>query len=177
MSTSIAATIGLAFVFACVEPAEAKRGRPHEPHIRRFGTTIVEGASDGALWERVLDLLPSRPERIVIIDLDALEPGARERFKALEAFVLTGIAAVIVVRQGPTLQQAEHGSAVDTLALASIVWHEMAHLDGLDEAAAVAREQELWHRWHAFGRVDAELALTYVNRLQLTLDRGRGRKP
>jgi hypothetical protein len=176
MVTSAVAVV-LAVLVAAASPqnAAAASRDVRDPVRHRIGATVVEGASDRVLWERVLDLLPERPERIVIVDLDALDPAARERIRKLEAFVLTGIAAVLVVRQGQTLQQAERESGVHALALASIVWHEMAHLDGLDEAAAIAREQELWRRWRAFGRVDGELALTYIDRLQRSLGRSGGR--
>lgn len=176
VTSAVAVVFAVLVAIALPQDAAAASRGVRDPVRHRIGATVVEGASDRMLWERVLDLLRSPPERIVVVDLDTLDRAARERIQKLEAFVLTGVAAVIVVRQGQTYRQAEHGSAVDGLALASIIWHEMAHLDGLDEAAAVAREQELWRRWRALGRVDGELALTYIGRLQGTLNR-RSRAP
>ena len=140
-------------------------GARQERAVRRIGATVVEGAADPILWERVLDLLPSRPARILIVDLDTLLPETRQRVQGLEAFVLAGTDVVCVVRQGPTLRQAERGDGVSRAILASIIWHEMAHLRGMDEAAALRSEQELWRRWRLSGRVDPVIALDYIARL------------
>lgn len=153
----------------------AEAGSPPGPRpvapTRTIGTTVIEGHSDPVLWDRVLGLLPAPPARIIIVDLDTLPPAARQRVKGLEAFVLAGNPAVFVVGQGSTLQSAARGDRLDMIALASIIWHEMAHLDGLDEAGAICREQELWHRWRRTGRVDGELALTYIARLDYVKSR------
>lgn len=46
--------------------------------------------------------------------------------------------------------------------LASIIWHEMAHLDGADEREAQRREENLWTRFLLDGRVDRMTALRYL---------------
>ena len=61
---------------------------------------------------------------------------------------------------------AETGDAMGRLALASLVWHELAHVDGLDERGAFDREQALWRRFIASGLVDAGTAMTCIARLR-----------
>jgi hypothetical protein len=90
----------------------------------------------------------------VIVDLDTLLTEARQPIQQLEAFVLAGTDGVCVVRQGPALREAERGDGVSRAILASTIWHEMAHLRGMDEAGALRSEKELWRRWRLSGRVD-----------------------
>ena len=91
---------------------------------------------------------------------------ARQKLRGLDGFVLAGHTTIVVIRQGATLRQAEFGDAVDRLALASLVWHEMAHANGLDERAALAQERGLWQRFISAGLVDSGVGLTYIARLQ-----------
>jgi hypothetical protein len=130
------------------------------------GTTVLVGESDPFLWAAVLDLLPVRPRRIELLDLDSLQAAARQRLQGLDAFVLTGQATIVVIRQGATLRQAELGDAFDRLALASLLWHELAHTDGLDERGALEREQALWRRFIGQGLVSAGGGLAYIARLR-----------
>ena len=90
----------------------------------------------------------------------------RERVRGLDAFVLGGQTTVVVIRQGATLWRAEVGDAVDRLALASLVWHELAHANGLDERAALEQEQSLWRRFISTGLVDGGVGMTYIARLR-----------
>ena len=144
----------------------AHAGERHRPGSRTIRATLIVGDCDTTIWARVLELLPTSPARIEILDVDRLSADARGRVKDLQAFVLSGQDAIFVVRQGAALRMAELGDAVDRLVLASVLWHEMGHLEGLDEAAAIVREQNLWRTFIAAGRVDSALGLTYVARLE-----------
>jgi hypothetical protein len=110
----------------------------------------------------------SRCKIIQLLDLDSLSMSipTRQRLGGLDGFVLAGQAVVVVVRQGATLRQAELGDAIDRLILASLIWHEMAHLDGSDERAAFALEEALWHRFVVRGVVSSEVGLAYIARLR-----------
>jgi hypothetical protein len=133
--------------------------------VRTIDKTIVVGESDPALWRAVLELLPMRPHRIEVLDLDSLSAPTRRRLGGLDAFVLQGSRTIVVIRQGRTLHQAEIGDAVDRLLLASLIWHELAHVNGLDERAALAQERWLWQRFIATGMVDGGIGLAYIARL------------
>jgi len=66
------------------------------------------------------------------------------------------------VRQGVTLQGALKGAGVYDYALACIIWHEMAHIDGADEPAAQRVEEELWSEFVLAGRVDRHVDMRYL---------------
>ena len=46
--------------------------------------------------------------------------------------------------------------------LAAVIWHEMAHADGLDEAQARRREEELWRGFVSTRVVDSTFGLEYL---------------
>lgn len=136
------------------------------PVVRVIGETTIVGESDPAVWKSVLDLLPARPHRVELFDLDSASDAVRAKLRGLDAFVLTGHSTIVVIRQSATLRLAETGDAMGRLALASLVWHELAHVDGLDERGAFDREQALWRRFIASGLVDAGTAMTCIARLR-----------
>ena len=115
----------------------------------------------------VLDLLPVRPRRIEVLDLDSLSGSARQKLRGLDAFVLAEQTTIVVIRQGATLRQAEFGDGLDRLVLASLVWHELAHANGLDEHAALEQEKALWRRFISTGLVDRGTGTAYIARERL----------
>ena len=50
--------------------------------------------------------------------------------------------------------------------LAVIIWHEMAHTEGLDERHAQQREEDLWKEFMQRGLVDSAVGLTYLAELR-----------
>jgi hypothetical protein len=139
---------------------------PNRPPVRIIGQTVVVGESDPLLWKAILDLLPARPQRIELLDVNSLPASTRQQLRGVDAFVLAGQTTIVVIRQGATLRQAEFGDAFDRLVLASLVWHELAHANGLDEEAALEQEQTLWRRFIAQGLVNSSDGMAYVARLR-----------
>ncbi len=148
------------------QPIDAQKPSASHRPVRLIGATPVVGDSHPRLWAEVLGLLPTPPARIVIVDLDALSIEARARIGSLEAFVLSGNPAVFVVRQGVTLRHAELGGALDRLMLASVIWHEMGHLEGLDEPAALLREAQFWRELVGAGRIESGHGLSIAAELE-----------
>jgi hypothetical protein len=146
----------------------------NQPPMQWIHQTKIIGDVDPVLWKRVLDVLPVRPTTIQVLDLDTLSIPTRQKLGGLDGFVLSGHATIVVIRQGATLRQAEFGDAVDRLMLASLVWHEMAHLSGADERTAFAQEETLWHRFIATGGVPTEVGLGYIARLREASTAQRG---
>jgi hypothetical protein len=110
--------------------------------------------------DRALRMLPRQPEKIVIVE----RPTAPDQHagKPREAFVNLGEPTVYLVRQGATLQRASEGQGIFDFALAAIIWHEMAHIDGADEPAAQRAEEQLWKEFILGGRVDRTRGMQYL---------------
>ena len=50
--------------------------------------------------------------------------------------------------------------------LAAIIWHEMAHTEGLDERHAQEREEDLWKQFVQRRLVDSGVGLAYLDELR-----------
>ena len=130
------------------------------PPVRIISGTVIVGEADPRLWRRVLAVLPARPERIEILDLTSLSDATRRKLDGRDGFVLAGHRTIVVIRQGATLRQAELGDGLDRLILASLVWHELAHVNGADETAALEQEQALWRRFIHLGIASSSTGMT-----------------
>jgi hypothetical protein len=131
-------------VFASSSPAAADAG----PH----GETI----------SRALRLLPRPAYKVVVVEADAAQWPPHGKREQVEAFVNHGERVVYLVRQGVTLQMASRGSGIFDYALATVIWHEMAHIDGADELKAQLEEERLWMQFVLAGRVDRVRGLQYL---------------
>jgi hypothetical protein len=116
--------------------------------------------------------LPRRPVHVAVIDANEAKPGVRETLLKLDAFTLRLDAVtmdrsrvVYLVKQSAVLQEAAKGSRFYEQVLASIIWHEMAHLDGADERGARRAEEQLWTRFVRDGVSEQVTALRYLNAL------------
>ena len=138
-----------------------------------LGVTVVGGRVAGAeatpydrTIARVITLLPKRPAIVVVFDATEARPEVRQKLLTLDSFVTREGQAIYLVRQSKVLQGAVEGR--DTLfdyMLATIIWHEMAHLSGADEHGARKAEQELWTRYVRDGVCDQMTALRYLRAL------------
>jgi hypothetical protein len=122
--------------------------------------------------ERAIAHLPRRPVQIAVIDANEAKPEVRTTLLKLDAFTLKVDAVtmdrsrvVYLVKQSTVLQEAAKGSLLYEHVLASIIWHEMAHVDGADERGARLAEEQLWTRFVRDGIFDQVSALRYLNAL------------
>ena len=122
---------------------------------------LPAGASADAYGDaiaRALRLLPRQPHKVVIVErADASSPTPRT-----EAYTYRGGRVVFLIRQGVTLQHALKNRPIFDCALAAIVWHEMAHLDGADEPAAELAEEKLWEEFIVWRRVESGIGMRYL---------------
>ena len=116
--------------------------------------------------DRVLRLLPRRPERLRVIDADTSPPTLQRAILEAEGFVTIGDRTVYLKRQGSTFRKALDGPGIFDYALAAIVWHEMAHLDGADEPEAQRQEETLWRQFILEQRVDRAKGLRFLKLLR-----------
>ena len=100
------------------------------------------GQVDRRTFQSALEALPRRPARIVIID-DSAAPSGAHRARDLDGFVPLGSSVIYLRRQSPTLRSAEDQGGAYLLALATVIWHEMAHAEGVDETGARQQEEDL----------------------------------
>ena len=121
---------------------------------------------------RAIALLSRRPVQVAVIDADEAKPEVRETVLKLDAFTLRRdevtmdrSKVVYLVKQSTVLHEAAKGSSFYEHVLASIIWHEMAHLDGADERGARHAEEQLWTRFVRDGISDQVTALRYLNAL------------
>jgi hypothetical protein len=110
---------------------------------------------------RALRLLPRQPEKVVLVE-GRSATGPHTGKPNVEAFVIQGRRVVHLVRSGVTLQGALKGAGIFDYALAAIIWHEMAHIDGGDEATAQVAEEQLWKGFILAGRVDRGQGMRYL---------------
>ena len=110
---------------------------------------------------RALGLLPRQPDKVVVVERDQ-GSHARSGKPQVEAFVTHGSRVVSLVRQGVTLQATLKGPGIFDYALATVIWHEMAHIDGADETAAQEAEEQLWMEFIVAQRVDRGRGMRYL---------------
>ena len=71
-------------------------------------------------------------------------PEIRDRIHQKFGFVLKGSPTIYLIRDSAIIREAERSGGPYLFMLAAVIWHEMAHADGLDESQARRREEELW---------------------------------
>jgi len=133
-------------------------------------TDIVVGpgptaAADHDAVAAAVAMLPTQPVRIAVWDVMQNRPPVRDYLLTLDAFTVEGNGVIYVVQQSTVLKGARADSRVFRAMLATIIWHEMAHLDGKDEHGARKAEEELWSRFARDGVCDQTTALRYLQAL------------
>ena len=144
---------------------------PISPGAAESQRILVAASEDATAIRRALQLLSRRPERVVVIDPDDATPEGQKILAKSDAFITAGGRIVYINRHSEVLNGARQGSSLYICMLASIIWHEMAHVDGADEHDAQRQEEGLWKRFLVEGRVDRVTALRY---LKLMNDRHAG---
>ena len=125
-----------------------------------------DAVDERAALVAALRMLPRLPVRVAVIDATEARPEVQATLNQLDAFVTRTSRVVYVVRQSRLLVGARTGSSLHVHALATVLWHEMAHADGADEREARKREQALWTRFIRDQRVDPVIALRYLAALE-----------
>jgi hypothetical protein len=132
-----------------------------------YAVTIALGAQPECgecerVVARALKLLPRQPQKVVVLDPDSVPPALQKGIEKAEGFVTTGEKTVYLKKEGLTFHHALQGAGVWDYALAAIIWHEMAHIDGADEAEAQRQEELLWQQFIVARRIDAGAGLRYL---------------
>ncbi len=138
---------------------------------RRSPTDIVTASSPAGVAAREairasVALLPRPPKIIAVMDITTAKPEVRDNLRRLDAFTVQGNGVIYLVEGSELLRGAQAGSAFHRAALAAVIWHEMAHLDGADERAARKAESKLWTSLVRDGLLDQLTALRYLEALE-----------
>jgi hypothetical protein len=135
-------------------------------HSTRVSPGRIESSSAYArAVHNAMERLPKRSPVVSVIDADEARPDLRESMLKLDAFVTMGGKVVYVVKQSAVLEAAARGSTLHECMLASIIWHEMAHIDGADERGARRAEEQLWTQFVRDEAVDVVTGLRYLQAL------------
>ena len=155
-------------VCPCAAAHDQGRERRRQPEMpsRTIAGTVVSGDVDARTLSAALEALPRRPERIVVVDAGAELFAHEKQLRDLDGFVVTGSRTVYLRRQSETLLAAEYSGGPYVLMLAAIIWHEVAHTEGLDERHAQEREEELWKQFVQRSLVDSGVGLTYLDEMR-----------
>jgi hypothetical protein len=146
----------------CEEPFHldpARRQTPVETRRTPMDQLLTQAVTNA------VKRLPKRPPVVSIVDADEATPKVRESMLKLDAFITKGGRVVYVVKQSAVLEGAARGSALYECMLASIIWHEMAHIDGADERGARRAEEQLWTQFVRDAAVDPITGLRYLQAL------------
>ena len=122
--------------------------------------------ADAAAVRAAIELLPTHPTQVAVIDVTRNRPDVRDHLLTLDAFTVPGNDVVYLVQQSQVLTLARSGAPFNRALLASIIWHEMAHLRGEDERQARRAEQDIWQRFVRDGVTDQLIAMRYLKILE-----------
>jgi Zn-dependent protease with chaperone function len=128
------------------------------------------GAAEKDALAAAVALVPQAPVRIAVIDVTQNRPPVRDYLLTLDAFTVKGNAVIYVVQQSELLKGARAGSALSRAMLATVLWHEMAHLSGADEREARQAEEKLWMQFVRDGVTDQVTGLRYLQALRTRAD-------
>jgi hypothetical protein len=133
---------------------------------RTIDRTVVVGTIETHTIRAALAALPRTPDRIEVVAADEVLPEIRDRIHRMFGFVLKGSRTIYLIRDSGIIREAERSGGPYLFMLAAVIWHEMAHADGLDEAQARRREEELWQGFVVTRVVDFAFGLAYLAELR-----------
>jgi hypothetical protein len=141
------------------------------PTLQAAGLDSTPGHGSSELQYRAavlhaVALLPKRPAQVLIMDANDARPEDRTNLLKLQAFILKGSPVIYLTLHGNVLQLASRGSRFHEYMLATVIWHEMAHVAGADETEARRREEALWQRFILENAVERDAAMCYLAALR-----------
>jgi len=135
-------------------------------HSAQVSLAVTQDQSYRTTVNRAVALLPRRPQGVLIIDVEDAKAEDVDHLRKLQAFTLKGQSVVYLTKHGEALRAALTGSRFHEHMLATVIWHEMAHIEGADEHEARRREEELWTRFMLANAVERVAALNYLVMLE-----------
>jgi hypothetical protein len=112
--------------------------------------------------DQALALLGQPKQAVVIFDPREYDASHRARLEKYEAFVIEHQPQIYLNRRGEALAEALSGRPDGVYVVAAILAHERAHLDGKDEAGALAAEERCVYDFMKQGRIPVDVALRHL---------------
>ena len=103
---------------------------------------------------------PSR--RVILFDPQQYDPAHRRKVERLEAFVFDEGTEIYLNVRGRAYTEAAAGEPYAVCVLAAILVHEMAHLEGKDERAALAEERRWIYAHLRAGHIPLDVAIQHL---------------
>jgi hypothetical protein len=120
---------------------------------------------------RALEWMPRKPTvPIGVVNVNRLAARIKDEVYGACGFVIRGVPRIFISSRCPMYQHASD-NPLDAIALAALIAHEMAHVEGADERQARQVEEEL------FLQLAQQLPGQYQVRVALYLDALRRRSP
>ncbi len=132
-----------------VPTADARQALPPSSTL----TTVVDQA---------LVLLGQPRQPVVIFDPAQYDADRRAKLEAYEAFVFAKRPEIYLNRRGRASAEALSGRPDGVYVVAAILAHELAHLQGKDEAGALEAEERCVYRFMKEGKIPVDVALAHL---------------
>jgi hypothetical protein len=105
-----------------------------------------------------------------VLDPNRVTSDLKRRLQLVNGFAVPGRRVVYLNERSEVLERALSGPSMWDYVLATVVWHEMAHIDGAQETEAQRREEQLWVQFILSGKVDGGRGLAYLRLLRKRRD-------
>jgi hypothetical protein len=125
-------------------------------------TTLPSSSALTTVVDQALSLLGQPRQPVVIFDPAQYDASRRAKLEAYEAFIVAKQPEIYLNRRGQASADALSGRPDGVYVVAAILAHEMAHLEGKDEAGALEAEERCVYRFMKEGKIPVDVALAHL---------------
>jgi hypothetical protein len=124
--------------------------------------TVTVIRDDAGVISRALALIGRLDQRVILFDPERYDSVHRRKLQRLEAFVFAERTEIYLNLRGRAYREAAQGRPHSVYILAAILGHEVAHLQGKDERAALVEERNLIYGFMKHGQIPAAVAQAHL---------------
>lgn len=124
--------------------------------------TVPPSSALTTVVDQALSLLGQPRQPVVIFDPAQYDAARRAKLEAYEAFIVAKQPEIYLNRRGQASAEVLSGRPDGVYVLAAILAHEMAHLEGKDEAGALEAEERCVYRFMKEGKIPVDVALAHL---------------
>lgn len=123
------------------------------------GTVIRD---DAGVIAQALALVNHPEQQVILFDPEQYDAAHRRKLERLEAFVFAERTKIYLNFRGRAYRQASKGGTHGVYILAAIFAHEIAHLQGKDERAALIEERKWVYQFMKDGHIPSAVAQEHL---------------